>query len=117
MSADSKSIHAMAHLLRQGATLTELSCPACSSPLFRLRGQDLWCERCQKRVIVRKGKEASIGETVPTLNSLESTLLVKIQEIERKIKREKALGQLQRLGSLLFTLLQSLEKSRKIRRT
>ena len=56
MAKNSKNIKIMADLLRQGAALTEHACPACSSPLFRLRSKDLWCASCQKRVvIVREG--------------------------------------------------------------
>jgi len=108
----------MADMLRQGATLTELSCPACSSPLFKLRSGDLWCARCQKRVIVVKEGEPSIGATSPVLlTSLESTILTKIQEIEREIKEEKDPEKLQKLGTILSTLLEDLERIRKMKRT
>ncbi len=48
----------MADLLRQGATLTDLSCPACASPLFRLKDGSLWCANDEKKVvIVKEGEE------------------------------------------------------------
>jgi len=51
---DKKSdrVRAMADLLRSGATLTDLSCPVCASPIFRLKSGDLWCAQCRKKVIV-----------------------------------------------------------------
>jgi UPF0148 protein len=108
----------MADMLRQGAALTELPCPACSSPLFKLRSGDLWCARCQKRVIVVKEGETSIGATSSVLlTSLESTILMKIQEIEKGIKEERDLEKLQRLGAILSTLLENLERIRKMKRT
>jgi len=114
----SKDIQSMADMLRQGATLTERSCPACSSPLFKLRSGDLWCVRCQKRVIVVKEGEASTEATSPMLiTSLESTVLTKIQEIEKEMREEKDAEKLQRLGSILSTLLENLERIRKMKRT
>ena len=115
MSEKGKNIKAMADLLRQGATLTELPCPACSSPIFKMKSGDLWCAKCQKRVIVMKEGESPLQ--VPshiTLTSLESTILSKIQEVERKIKEETDFEQLNRLGTTLSNLLENLEKVRKI---
>jgi UPF0148 protein len=107
----------MAHLLRQGATLTDLSCPVCSSPLFKLRNEDLWCAKCQKRVIVVKEGTAPTEATGPViLEALESTVLEKIQDLEKKIRGETDPQQLERLSSLLFKLLENLEKLRKMKK-
>ncbi|KPV63925.1 MAG: hypothetical protein AOA66_0503 [Candidatus Bathyarchaeota archaeon BA2] len=117
MSKESKDIQIMADMLRQGATLTELPCPACSSPLFKLRSGDLWCAKCQKRVVVVKEGESPKGTTSPVLlTSLESTILTKIEEIEGKLREEKDPEKLQRLGALLSTLLENLEKIRRVER-
>ena len=106
----------MADMLRRGAALTERSCPACSSPLFKLRSGDLWCVRCKKRVIVLKEGEQSTEATSPVLfTGLESTILKKIQEIEKELKEEKDAEKLQRLGSTLSTLLENLERIRKMK--
>ncbi|MFQ6080082.1 MAG: Sjogren's syndrome/scleroderma autoantigen 1 family protein [Candidatus Bathyarchaeia archaeon] len=117
MSEESKRLQSMTDLLRQGATLTELPCPACSSPLFKLRGGNLWCAQCQKRVIVvKEGESPTRATRSMLLTSLESTLLMKIQEVERRIREEADLEKLQGLGGLLSTLLESLERIRKIKR-
>ena len=114
--SEREHIKDMVDLLRQGATLTELSCPVCSSPLFRLRNKDLWCARCQKQVVVVKEGEAPIRATSPLLlDSLESTILMKIQDIERKIREETSLERLHDLGGLLSMLLSNLERVRKIK--
>jgi len=108
----------MADMLRQGATLTEHSCPACSSPIFKLRSGDLWCVQCQKRVVVVKEGETSTEAAGPVLlASLESTILTKIQELEKEIREEKDAEKLQRLGSILSTLLENLERIRRMKRT
>ena len=107
----------MADLLRQGATLTELPCPACSSPLFRMPSGELWCAQCKKRVIVVKEGTPSVEATSSVfLTRLESTLLTKIEEIEGKIREENDLERLQRLGNLLSTLLENLEKLKSTKR-
>ena len=116
MSKESKDIKAMADLLRQGATLTEHSCPACSSPLFKLKSGDLWCASCQKRVIIVKEGEPEPDAIYPTFfSSLESTILVKIQEVEKELREEKDTEKLQNLGTTLSTLLKNLAKIRKMK--
>jgi len=118
LSQKEKSIKSMANLLRQGATLTELSCPACASPLFKLKSGELWCEQCRKRVI-EVGEGENLAEAIsPTLlTTLESTILTKIQEIDKKMKEEKDPEKLQKLGTTLTTLLENLEKVRKTKKT
>jgi UPF0148 protein len=116
LSKESKDIKAMVDLLKQGATLTEYSCPVCSSPLFKLRSGDLWCASCEKRVIIVKEGEPEPEATNPTFfSNLESTILAKIQEVEKKLMEEKDTEKLQNLGITLSTLLKNLEKIRKMK--
>jgi uncharacterized Zn finger protein (UPF0148 family) len=108
----------MADLLRQGATLTDLSCPACSAPLFRFKDNTLWCEHDQKKVIIVK--EGTTNQTTPQTNTaydkLENTLQTKIQLIEDKIEKTEDIEELQKLSIALSELLNSLEKIRKIKK-
>jgi uncharacterized Zn finger protein (UPF0148 family) len=107
----------MADLLRRGSTLTELACPACSSPLFRLKKGGLWCEKCGKRVIVvKQGEEPKITGSM-ALESLEATLLAKVQEIQGKMQRTDDPEQLQKLETALSGLLENIEKIRKVQKT
>ena len=118
MTEKSKNIKAMADLLRQGATLTEHSCPACASPLFKLRSGDLWCGSCKKRVmIVREGEPEPEASKAPAFSSLESTILGKIQAIEKQLAEETDTEKLNALGATLSTLLENLEKIRKLKKT
>ena len=67
-------------------------------------------------IVVKEG-ESSIGATSPVLlTSLESTILTKIEEIDGKLREEKDPEKLQRLGALLSTLLENLEKIRRMKR-
>lgn len=108
-------IKQMADLLRQGSTLTNLACPACSSPLFKLKSSDLWCAKCQKKVIViKEGEEPT---SLMALDTLEATLLAKMQEIQAKIQHEENIEELQKLSTALSELLENLEKIKKAKKT
>ncbi|MGB9854501.1 MAG: Sjogren's syndrome/scleroderma autoantigen 1 family protein [Candidatus Bathyarchaeales archaeon] len=115
--SEEQTIKRMANLLRQGLTLTELACPACASPLFRLKNGELWCAKCEKKVIVVKD-EAEMAKitSAATLENLENTLLAKIQEVQSKMQQETNVDELQKLGTTLSGLLESLEKIRKAKR-
>jgi len=107
----------MADLLRQGLTLTDLSCPACASPLFRTKNGNLWCAKCEKKVIlVKEGEESAKITSSIALENLESTLLAKVQEIQTKMQSTENVEELQKLGTLLLELLENLEKVRKVKR-
>lgn len=114
---DAKDLETMANLLKQGAALTEYSCPVCASPLFKLKTGDLWCAKCQKHVvIVKEGETTAEATRTLTLNAVESTVLMKIQEIEKRLKEETDATQLEKLTATLTSLLENLEKIRKIKR-
>ncbi len=107
-----------ANLLLQGATLTDLSCPVCSSPLFRLKDGTLWCAKDEKKVvIVKEGeeppKQASASTTV--YDKLEATLMSKITEIQGKIEKTDDIDELQKLTLALGELLNSVEKIKKMK--
>lgn len=107
----------MADLLRSGAKLTELSCPVCSTPLFKLKSGELWCHRCRKRVVVVKEGEEPMSSMKPLLfGRLRSTLLSKIQMINDKIREEEDVEELHKLNSALSSLLENLEKISKLER-
>ncbi len=111
-------IKRMADLLRQGATLTDLSCPVCASPLFRLKDGSLWCAQDEKKVIiVKEGQEAppQASPANAAYDKLEATLLTKIQGIEEKIEKTEDVEEIQKLSTALSELLNSLEKIRRMK--
>jgi len=110
-------IKLMADLLRGGATLTELHCPACSSPLFRLRSGELWCAKCRKPVVV-VGEGEEIGRALGRflLSSLENTLLEKVGQLSQRLKVEEDPQEIGRLSIILSRLLEALERVRRISR-
>jgi UPF0148 protein len=106
----------MTDLLRSGATLTSLSCPACSSPLFRLRNGDLWCGQCQKKVIVvKEEREADEAQQLAALSMVEETIMGKMMEINERLREADDPEELRRLSLLLSGLLENLKSIRALR--
>jgi len=107
----------MADLLLQGATLTDLACPACASPLFRLKDGTLWCAKDEKKVIIVKEGEETDKTGTSAYEKLEETLLSKVQELQGKIQNTENIEELQKLSTALSELLSNLEKIRKMKKT
>ena len=117
LSKEPRDIQQMVDLLKQGATLSKLACPACSSPLFRVQSGDLWCAKCKKRVIVvKEGENLDIVTGQSHLSTLEQTMVTKIKTIEKRINDEEDIGELQKLNAVLASLLENLERLRKMKK-
>jgi len=113
-------IKRMADLLLQGSTLTDLSCPVCSSPLFRIQDGSLWCAKDQKKVIiVKEGEEppAAAPSTGSGYDKLEATLLGKMGDLQVKIEKTQDVEELQRLTAALSQVLDSLDKIKKMEKS
>jgi UPF0148 protein len=113
---EDKPIKRMADLLRQGATLTDLSCPVCASPLFRLKDGTLWCAKDEKKVIVVKEGEEPEKTATTAYDKLEATLLAKVDDIQNKIQQTDNMDELQKLSAALSELLNNLEKIQKMKK-
>ena len=112
---EAEVLRRMADMLRRGAVMLNLQCPACSSPLFRLRSGEIWCARCQKRVVVvEEGQDETVATSDILLGSLEQTLLRKLGELDKMMREEEDLSRLRELSSLLSGLLDNLERLRKM---
>jgi UPF0148 protein len=116
---EDKHIKRMADLLRQGATLTDLACPLCSSPLFRLRDGTLWCGKDEKKVIlVKEGEEPPKPAVInATMDTLEATLMKKVQELQDKIQQTENPDELTKLTTALSQLLESLERIKRMKKS
>jgi len=66
-------------------------------------------------IVVKEGESLNKATSSMLLASLESTLLTKIQEVERRIREEADVEKLQGLGWILSTLLENLERIRKLK--
>jgi UPF0148 protein len=116
-SREEEYIKKMADMLRKGSTLTDLACPACSAPLFRLKSGEILCVKCEKKVIiVKEGVDPEKIKNTIILENLEKTLLTRITEIQNKLQNETNIQEIEKLSLTLSTLLESLEKTRKTKR-
>ena len=108
----------MADLLMKGATLTDLSCPVCNSPLFRLQDGTLWCAQDEKKVvIVKEGEEPPKPlATGSAYDKLEETLMKKVQDLQAKIEKTEDVEELQKLTCALSELLNSIDKIQKMKK-
>ena len=113
---EDKPIKRMAELLRQGATLTDLSCPACASPLLRLKDGTLWCAKDEKKVIVVKEGEEPEKAGNAAYDRLEATLMAKVEDLQNKIQQTEDVEELQKLSAALSELLSNLEKIQKMKK-
>jgi UPF0148 protein len=114
-------IKRMADLLRQGATLTDLACPQCSSPLFRLKDGTLWCGKDERKVILVKEGEEKVEEAKATSNAamdkLEATLMTKVQDLQVKIEKTDDVEEIGKLTTAISELLNSLEKIKRMKKS
>jgi len=67
-------------------------------------------------VVLKEGESPTKVTSYMLLTSLESTLLTKVQEVESRIREEADLKKLQELGGILSTILENLERIKKIKR-
>jgi UPF0148 protein len=109
----------MADLLRQGAALTDLACPNCSSPLFRLKDGTLWCGKDEKKVIlVKEGEEPPQQPVVnAAMDTLEATLTKKVADLQDKIQHTDNVEELTKLTTALSQVLDSLEKIKRMKKS
>lgn len=118
IKTDDTSIKRMADLLSKGAALTDLSCPVCAAPLFRLKDGTLWCGKDEKKVvIVKEGEEPVKTAGNAAMETLEATLMAKVQDLQGKIQRTDNVEELQKLTMALSDLLGSLEKIKRIKKS
>ena len=68
-------------------------------------------------IVVKEGEEESKAMQSIGFDSLENTLLAKVQTIQKKIGEEEDPEELQKLNTVLCGLLENLDKIRKTRKT
>jgi UPF0148 protein len=111
-----KRMRRMAELLKSGAKMLDLTCPQCGTPLFQLPSGEIYCANCDKRVIVLREGEREGAVVKPLLwEELEDTLLMKLKEMNARMRTEEDADELQRLVRLVFSLLETFESLKKMK--
>ncbi|MCD6480260.1 hypothetical protein J7L65_05695 [Candidatus Bathyarchaeota archaeon] len=108
----------MAKLLRSGATMLSYNCPECGSPLFRLKSGEIWCARCQKRVIIlREGEdEAAVVQRELLWENLERAILRKLSSLSNLLSGEEEPERIREIAESISTLLASLQRLRRLKK-
>jgi len=65
---------------------------------------------------VKEGREFNEAQSITTLSTIEYTLVEKMQEINEKIRNAEDSDELQKLSTILSSLLENLERIRKLGR-
>lgn len=116
MSSKDSQVKRMADLLREGAVMLSQVCPDCKTPLFRLRGGEVICPGCSRRVVFAKASEAEmVAAQAAVTSSLEDVILKKISAVQLELQKTSDLGEIERGAGVLSALFDLLEKIRKIK--
>ena len=94
------------------------SCPECGSPLFRLKSGEIWCARCQKRVIIlREGEdEAAVVQRELLWENLEEAILRKLSRLSGLLSEEEEPERIREIAESISTLLASLQRLRRLKK-
>ncbi len=105
----------MAQYLRAGATLTSYTCPACSTPLLKLKSGEHYCVNCEKPVIIVKtDEEEAVVSMRYGLTSVRDTIFTKILMINKELRAANDVEHIQDLTKSLILLLEAYDKISRI---
>lgn len=117
MSAQEDDMKNMAELLRSGAKMLSYNCPECGSPLFELKTGEIWCAKCQRRVvIISEDADESTATKELIWDSLERTLVDKLSVINKLLSTEIEPLKVNELTQAISVILTALEKIRRIKK-
>ena len=92
-------------------------CPACNSPLFKIR-DEIWCLKCNKRVvIVKEGEPEPNFVSLGILSNVENIILTKLRENSEQVKNEKDPDKLRELANLISLWLEVLDKLKRMQKS
>ena len=112
MGADSVVVRKMAQLIRAGATLTSYACPACGTPLLRLRTGEHYCARCEKQVVIVRTEEEERTVAVRyRLQEVRDAVVDKLLELNDRLRKVSDVSE---TAEVLRTMLLALDVYSKI---
>lgn len=109
------TVKKMAELLRTGATLTNYTCPACTTPLLKLKTSDHYCVNCEKSVVIVKSDEEEIEVSMRyNLAHVRDTIFNKILGLNKSLKQTQEVDGIQEITRSLLLLLEAYDRVSKI---
>jgi UPF0148 protein len=117
MSDKDANIKKMANLLREGATMLSEICPDDKVPIFKLKTGEMICPVCNRKVILVKSSEEERKverdqAKSATATELESTIMVKITDLNAKMVKSEDAEEIEKLSKTLASLYEALNKIR-----
>lgn len=104
----------MTDALRSGAKMLSEHCPVCGSPIFEIKGE-LWCLRCNKRVIkIKSEEEIGMAVSVYSLMNTISVLTTKVEELTVILARTVDPEEMRRISETLNIVLGTIEQTFKV---
>lgn len=99
----------MAQLMRQGAALTQYTCPICGTPLLRLKSGKYYCARCDREVVVVKSDEEEREVKIKYgLMDIRDVVFSKLIELSRELNGIRDVDDVNRYAVTLTNLLNAL---------
>ncbi len=106
----------MTELLRSGAVMLDQACPACGSPLFKLRSGEVICPIHGPVRVVKTEHEAIEVTTDAVLDEIEKVFSERAMNVLRRLKTIKEdIDEGEELIKLLIYWLDVLERVRRIK--
>lgn len=75
-------------LVKHKGTMTDIPCPVCHDPIFRLKDKSMICVTCDKKVIWEKDEDNSLPENVNNSEKPQSAITKKILQLESQLLEE-----------------------------
>jgi len=106
----------MADALKSGAKMLADHCPVCNSPLFEINGE-IWCLRCNKRVIKVRGDE-DVDQALAgiTLSEVSKALTAKLDALTSLLKKTGEINEIREITEAIKSILDALEKASKLQK-
>ncbi len=109
-------IKRMTELLRSGAIMLDQACPACGSPLFKLRSGEVVCPIHGPIRVVKTEQEAIEVTTDAVLDEIEKMFSERAVDVLRRLRTVKEdINENEELIKLLIYWLDILERVRRIK--
>lgn len=102
-----------AELLRAGAAMLNEVCPDCKIPLFKLKGGEIICPSCNRKVIfVKTDEEEKALLEMLKASELEEGISKKIEELKERMLSARDPEEMDKIARTISSLIDLKEKLR-----